>query len=114
MSEVKEETQEEQVDPKMEEATRWYYSEIMRQLMESERFQNWFQCNYEIHKNVDMEAKRIDIVVLELPPELVQQRMMENMAAAAQDESPIVTATPEQLNKELSKANKRRKRKGNK
>jgi hypothetical protein len=94
-------------EEKMDAAARWYYSEIMRQLLDSDRFVNWFQLNYDIHKLIDEEAKSIDIRVIEVPPHLVQERMMENMAQHAQAESPIVQASA----KDLVNIKKRREKK---
>lgn len=98
---------------KMDEAARWYYSEIMRQLMDSERFVNWFQCNFDVHKLIDEEEKSIEIRVLEVPPELVQDRMqqlvVEKMKEEQEKDSGIVIAQPDDL-KQLEHAAKARKK----
>lgn len=99
---------------KMDEAARWYYSEIMRQLMDSERFVNWFQCNFDVHKLIDEEEKSIEIRVLEVPPELVQDRMqqlvVEKMKEEQEKDSDIVIAQPGDL-KQLEQAAKARRKK---
>lgn len=99
----------------MDEAVRWYYSEIMRQLIESERFVNWFQMNFDVHRMINEEEKTIDIRVLEIPPELVQARMQEQIMAKikqkAKESSGIVTASPGDLKQLEQAAKKRRKRK---
>ncbi len=97
----------------MDKAARWYYSEIMRQLMDSERFCNWFQCNFDVHKMINEEEKTIDIRVIEVPPELVQSRMqeqiLEKMKEEAAADSGIVVVQPEDV-KALEKAAKKRKK----
>jgi len=93
-------------------AARWYYSEIMKNLLQSERFCNWFQVNFEVHKLINDEEKSIEIRVLELPPELVQERMQEQLmvkmqAEAEEANSSIVVASPADL-KALEKAAKKK------
>lgn len=100
-----------QEDEAMDEAARWYYSEIMQGLLQSSRFVNWFQVNFDIHKIIDEEEKMITIRVLEVPPELVQQRMIEIMEAQTEpDVSRIVSATIDDV-KALEKAAKNGRRK---
>jgi hypothetical protein len=96
----------------MDKAARWYYSEIMRQLMDSERFCTWFGLNFDVHKLIDEEAKSIEIRVLEVHPDLVlarmQDQMKEEMKKAAKEDSGIVSATSEDL--KTLESMKRRKR----
>lgn len=76
-----------------------YYAEIMRQLTESHRFIEWFNCNYRLDKIVDEEAKEIEYRLIELPPEEVASRMME-LAKQLQEQAPkIEIASPEVLRK---------------
>ena len=82
----------EQEEEAMDEAARWYYSEIMRGLLESSRFTNWFQVNFDVHKIIDEEEKTITIRVLEIPPEMVQQRMMEIMEARIEPDTSIIVS----------------------
>lgn len=99
-------TEEMNEEQQMDEAARWYYSEIMRQLIESERFCNWFQMNFDVHKLIDEEAKTIEIRVMEVPPELVQARMedqmIEEMRRQREESSGIVLANESDL-KQLDK-----------
>ncbi len=81
-----------------ERATRLYYSELMQQCLQSERFVDWFTCNFDVHRNTDPETKQWSLVVVEVPPEVVEHRMMQLMAKKIkEDESRIVTASPADL-----------------
>lgn len=44
---------------------------IFEQLLESQRFREFFEKNYELRKVVDHEAKSIDFVLIEKHPALV-------------------------------------------
>lgn len=65
----------EEPTPAQEEAARFYYSEIMRQLMDAPRFQDWFQCNYDVHQMIDDETKTIEVLVMEVRAEVALERM---------------------------------------
>lgn len=47
---------------------------IFYQLLESERFREFFEKNYELRKVVDHEAKSIDFVLIEKHPNLVDDK----------------------------------------
>jgi len=85
-------------DTHKEEAARLYYSEIMRQLMDAPRFQDWFQCNYDVHQLIDYVAKTIDVRVMEVRAEVALERMGALLKARQQKDTPLVaTATAADL-----------------
>ncbi len=53
------------------------YADIMRQLLESDRFQVFFSTNYDLQRVVDDENKEIVFMVVEVPPEVVIGRLKE-------------------------------------
>jgi hypothetical protein len=97
----------------MDEAARWYYSEIMRQLMDSERFCNWFQVNFDVHKMINEEEKSINIRVMEVPPELVQARMQDQLMEKMKEEvkSRVIVAQPGDVKALANQVKKRRRNK---
>lgn len=110
-----EETQE--TGPTQEEiddAARWYYSEIMAQLLESDRFCKWFQVNFDVHKMINEDEKSIEVRVMEVHPALVQQRMEQQVAEEIKKQADavgIVTASAADLQQLEGAAKKRRKKK---
>lgn len=66
---------------------------IFGQLMESERFRTFFELNFEVRKVVDDEAKTIDYVVIERPPEVVAQDMM-RMTQEEEENAPKIQVVP--------------------
>ncbi len=89
-----------EADPEVdrqEEAARFYYSEIMRQLMDAPRFQDWFQCNYDVHQMINDETKTIEVLVMEVRAEVALERMGQLLAARKTEASEVVTATSADL-----------------
>jgi hypothetical protein len=83
---------------KAEEAARFYYSEIMRQLMDAPRFQDWFQCNYDVHQMINDETKTIEVLVMETRAEVALERMEALLRAKRDNDKPsILTATEADL-----------------
>jgi hypothetical protein len=92
-----------------EAATMVYFAEIMRQLSQSQRFTDWFQLNFDVRQIIDEEEKTIDLQVIEVPPEIVLQRLQATMPQPQAD-STIVTASAadlKQIDRQLNKKNKR-------
>ncbi len=67
-----------------------FAAQVMRQLMQSERFRRFLSINYIIQQHVDDEAKTINIVVIENPPEIAQQLLAEMATKHAKDHMPSV------------------------
>lgn len=87
---IEEEVSEEQIEA----AQRMYLSEVMRQLTQSERFQRFFEINYQVQTYFDKAAQTFDIRLIELPPELASKRLQELAAKHAEENMPSVqTAT---------------------
>lgn len=85
---------EEITEEQQEAAQRMYLSEIMRQLSASERFQRFFNINYEVQTYFDKVAHTFDIRLIELPPELASKRLQELATKHAEEHMPTVqTAT---------------------
>lgn len=98
--EKKNETPLSEEDPMVQEAVKEMYSSMMLQLLESERFVNWFRCNYDVKKEIDEEAKTIEYKLVELPHELAQERIMEMFQEkAAENEEGIQMPSPEDTRK---------------
>lgn len=79
-----------------------YYAEIMRQLADSQRFKDWFYCNFRLDKLVDEDAKEIEYRLIELPPEVVAERMME-LAKTMELEAPKVELASPDVLRQLNK-----------
>jgi hypothetical protein len=95
-----------------EAAAMLYFAEIMRQLSQSQRFTDWFQLNYDVRQVIDDEAKTIDLQVIEVPPDIVLQRLQASMPSR-QEASSIVTASTadlKQIDRQLNKKNKKGRR----
>jgi len=74
MSEEEETTVEDEITEEMEEAAqRMYLSEVMRQLTNSDRFNRFFEINYQVQTYFDKEKRTFDVRLIELPPELAAQ-----------------------------------------
>lgn len=89
------EEQEELLDSdQVEAAQRMYLSEVMRQLTNSDRFNRFFEINYQVQTYFDKEKQTFDIRLIELPPELAAQRLRELASKHAEEHLPQVhTAT---------------------
>ena len=76
------------------------YSSIMSQLIESDRFRTFFHANYDLHKQVDEDLKTVSYLLVEVPPSVVQHRLVDSMNLAESLESPgIVAPTPSEISK---------------
>ena len=64
-----------------EEYTEWFKGELIDQLVESDRFQQFVRINYDISKGHDEEAKSISLQIMEVPHAVAQERI----AAAAKE-----------------------------
>lgn len=65
------------------------YGLIFNQLLQSDRFKTFFLCNFDLVKVVDDGEKTIDMHVVEVPPQLVPERM-KKLIAEAQKSAPMV------------------------
>ena len=90
-------TEEEEQEKFQAEAARFYYSEIMRQLMDAPRFQDWFQCNYDVHQMVNDETKTIDVLVMEVRAEVALERMGMLLKSRQEESNGIVSASAADL-----------------
>lgn len=57
------------------------HAEIFSQLLQSERFRDFMNLNYSVHKLVDEEAKTIEIRVIEKPPQVVAQELAQRVSS---------------------------------
>jgi len=100
MSEEIEETSEldEQQRAQLEEAHRFFLSEVMNQLLKCERFVRFFKINYEVQQYINKEEKTVDIRVIERPPEIAMQHLQNLAAEHAKEHTPTIqTATAEEI-----------------
>jgi hypothetical protein len=58
-----------------EEYAEWFKSELIDQLMDSERFEQFVKFNYDIQKVVDEDTKDIRLQVMEVPHTVAQDRI---------------------------------------
>lgn len=58
---------------------------LMQMLMDSERFKFFFEMNYVLMKNVDPETQEESMVLVENPPEIVEQLMLNRAKEAAKE-----------------------------
>lgn len=75
------------------------YGLILAQLLQSERFKTFFSCNYDLVKIVDDMTKTITMNVLEVPPNLVPERMKKMIVDAQKDQPMIEVISAETLKK---------------
>lgn len=81
-----------------------YYAGIMQQLTESERFTDWFSCNFDIQKIIDDENKTIEYRVIEVPVDVVQERMLKLFKdKTGVEETKITLASPAEAAKILER-----------
>jgi len=78
-----------------------YHGEVFLQLLQSDRFKQFVELNYEIRRIIDDEEKTITIEVVEKPPEVVIQSLGEKPKKAKKPG--IKLATPDDLTKLLKK-----------
>lgn len=50
---------------------------LFKQLLESTRFQQFFEINYDVKKVINEEEKSIEYLVVEVPPAVAVERMAE-------------------------------------
>lgn len=62
------------------------HAEIFSQLLQSERFRDFMNLNFTIHKLVNEEEKTIEIRVIEKPPQVVAQELAQRVAAVQGEE----------------------------
>ncbi len=58
-----------------EEYAEWFHSELIGQLVDSERFQKFVKMNYDISQVIDDSTKEARIQLIEVPHEIVQERI---------------------------------------
>lgn len=78
-----------------------YHGEVFLQLLQSDRFKQFVELNYEIRRIIDDEEKTITIEVVEKPPEVVMQSLGGKPKKAKKPS--IKLATPDDLTKLLKK-----------
>lgn len=80
------------------------HAEIFNQLLQSDRFKDFMNLNYTIHKMVDEEAKTIEIRVIEKPPQVVAQEMADRVRSIQKDENRIQIASTTLADKVVKQA----------
>lgn len=75
------------------------YGLIFAQLLESDRFKTFFGCNFDLIKVVDDMTKTITMNVLEVPPNLVPERMKKMLMDAQKDQPMVEIVSAEALKK---------------
>lgn len=63
------------------------YAEVFRLLLDSKRFVEFFELNYDLVKNTDPETGQTSILVIEKPDELVEQMALNKMKQEVRAES---------------------------
>ena len=76
------------------------YGLIFAQLLQSERFRTFFQVNYDLVKVVDDGEKTVTMHVVEVPPQLVPERM-KKLIGEAMKSAPLVEVVPADALKKL-------------
>jgi hypothetical protein len=90
--EVSEEVKEEEpTQEQLEEAHRYFLSEIMSQLTDSDRFNRFFKVNYEVQQHFDHATKVFNITLIERPPELAAIHLQEMLQEHAKDNTPAIS-----------------------
>lgn len=64
------------------------YGMIFADMMQSVRFQNFINTNFDIQQAVDEETKEVIVRVVEVPPEVVAERIRELAEAQKPPEEP--------------------------
>ena len=73
-----------------EKAMRIYFSEIIRQLLQRERFRRFFDCNYQVSTDVDPETQSFRVTLMELDPALAQQKLQNMLLKHAHENEPSI------------------------
>lgn len=74
------------------------YGDLFHQLMQHERFQRFFACNYTVNVVKDDEKHEVRTVVLEIPDDEVQQKLMDLFKTPA-GEAEIAIPTAAEISK---------------
>lgn len=89
---------EEEVMGQLEDAHRFFLSEVMNQLLQCDRFVRFFKVNYEVQQYINKEEKTVDIRVIERPPEIAMQHLETLAAEHVKELTPVVkTATAKEI-----------------
>lgn len=78
------------------------YGEIFYQLIQRPWFKEIIDTRVDIRKNIDHEAKRVDIVVVEVPTEETMRRLAEIEKEKAKSGPQIIAPTAVETTKILS------------
>jgi FKBP-type peptidyl-prolyl cis-trans isomerase (trigger factor) len=79
-------------------------ADIFKQLLESDRFQQFFEVNYDVKKIVNDEEKSITYMVVEVPPSVVMERLAGKQKAISDEKPKVEVVSPTiQLATELPK-----------
>lgn len=78
------------VESTEEKAQRIYLSEIMRQLLTRDRFKRFFEVNYEVTTRVDEETGSFEVLLMEHPPGIAQQRLQKMVQDHAKEHEPSI------------------------
>lgn len=84
-------------------AAQLMYANIMSQLLESARFQNFFHANFDLHKRIDADTKTISYLLVEVPPAVAQHRITDMVALQESAESPDIVVPSASEIKKISK-----------
>lgn len=96
--EVQEQELDEEQLEKLENAHRFFLSEVLDQLFKCERFVRFFKINYEVQQYIDKETKTINIRLIERTPEVAMQHLQKLAAEHAQENIPMIqTATMDEI-----------------
>ena len=69
-----------------EEYAEWFKSELIDQLIESDRFEQFLSINYDIKKVFDDDTKTIRLQIMEVPHSVAQDRIAEEAKKKVEDE----------------------------
>lgn len=84
----------------------WFRKELIDQLAESDRFQQFVRLNYDIRPVVDHEEQSMRLQVIEVPWEIAKERLQEEAKEVLGDQDEgIIVAGADVLSK-LDKAQK--------
>lgn len=63
-----------------EEYREWFHMELIGQLAESDRFQQFVNMNYDVKQVIDDDTKEARLQVIEIPYEIAQERIKAQVA----------------------------------
>lgn len=63
-----------------EEYTEWFHMELIGQLVESDRFQQFIKVNYDVKQVIDDDTQEARLQVIEVPYEMAQDRIKAQVA----------------------------------